>query len=159
MIPINFKILDNTMYNQSPLEELRFSLFSYLNNNKVFRSLMQKANNFDEIGKNGNCYWSEALFYFDLIDYFILIYKDALQHEYICGTEDFDALIATYELTCIQRTLLCRYGSSGIVDGLKNNLIATLYKRANFCCESGVGIGFMQISGNNCSVFTQYPLV
>jgi len=161
MIPIYPKILDNTTYVPDLEEQVRYSLFQVLFGSGLLKGLTDKGRNYDAVGKNSKCVWSEADFYFDLIEYMVLVMLDTKQSGVACGSEEFTIQFDTYNLDCIKKTLLCRYGNSGVLDSLKNKLIETFTLRLDLCCPEDTtgGISIMNINNPSCNTFTVYPAV
>lgn len=153
-------IMDDTNYIPSTEETLRYSLFQVLFGSGLLKGLTDKGKALDAVGKDSTCLWTEAFFYYDLIEYLILFYDEVSAKEATCDTEEFKQIYDSYDFDCIQKTLLCRYGSSGIVDALKNTLVYVLYVRLDICCISGVGgVSLMNINSPTCNTFTIYPAV
>ena len=75
-IPVFPIIVDNTTYYPSVDEQIRYNLFDVLFNTGMLKQLADKAYKYDQIGKDSLCYWSEMFFYYDLIDYLILMFED-----------------------------------------------------------------------------------
>lgn len=159
MIPIFPKIVDDSAYIITSQEVVRYAMWNYIYTSGIPDQLMRKAYYKDQIGKDSLCYWSEMFFYYDLIEYMIIIFEEIKTLGYVCDTEEFIIQINSYDLSCIKKTLLCRYGSSGILDNLKNTMIETLQKKLNLCCPPQEGISWMQILGNDCNVFHVYPQI
>jgi len=157
MIPVYPLIIDSTSYVATSSEVVRNAMWEYIYSSGLPDQLMKRAYYRDQVGKDSICYWSEMFFYYDLIEYMVLMFEDIKEHGYDCDTEEFDALVATYKLDCVKKTLLCRYGASGILDHLKATFIKVLQQKLNLCCPAQAGISYMQISGNDCNVFHVYP--
>lgn len=159
-VPIYPIVVDSSTYTPDLEETIKYSLFQVLFNSGLLKGLTDKGRNYDAIGKDSNCIWSEAFFYFDLIEYMTLCSLDMRQNALECGSEDFVVQFNSYNMDCIKKTLLCRYGNSGVVDSLKNQLIETFVLRLDLCCEEGNGgISIMNINNPSCNTFTVYPAV
>lgn len=153
-------VMDDTFYVPDTQETLRYSLFQVLFETGLLKGLTDKGKNLDAVGKDSLCIWGEILFYYDVIEYLITFYNEVSAKEATCDTEEFKQIFDSYDFECIQKTLLCRYGSSGILDALKNKFVFTLYIRLDICCLSGVGgISIMNINAPTCNTFTIYPAV
>ncbi len=160
-IPSYPKILDNTTYVPSLEEQVRYSLFQVLYGSGLLDGLINKGIAYDAVGKKSNCVWSEAFFYFDLIEYMTLIMLETRQADLTCGSEEFTVQFDSYDLDCIKKTLLCRYGASGVLDSLKNKLVETFVLRLDLCCpeDTAGGVSIMNINSPSCNTFTVYPAV
>ncbi len=159
MIPIYPTKLDNSAYILDTDEAVRNLLWNYIYDLGLPDKLMKAAYLRDQIGKDSLCFWSEMLFYHDLIDYIVLMFEEVRSSGVECGTQEFIDMVKTFNLDCIKKTLVCRYGSSGVVDGAKNALIDTMINKIDLCCPEGSGISEMQIAGTLCNVFHVYPQV
>lgn len=156
-IPLYPIILDNTIYTSSPEEQIRDGLFDVLFQTGLLKTLADKAYNYDQIGKDSLCYWCEMFFYYDLIDYLILMFDDFRSNLVQCNTEEFNLKFSEYKLNCIKKTLLCRFGTSNVLDEIKNKLVELFVQRLELCCTNGEGISLMQINSPICSTFIVYP--
>ncbi len=159
MIPIFPRIVDDSAYIATSSEVVRNAMWQYLYQSGIMDKLMDRGYYRDQVGKDSRCYWHEAFFYYDLIDYMVIMFEDIKDAGLICTDPTFNSFVAQYQLPCIKKTLLCRYGASGVLDGLKGTLVDTLQKKLNLCCPPDEGISYMQILGNDCNVFHVYPQV
>lgn len=84
----------------------------------------------DERGKSSSCTWEEMFFFQTLVDYFILM-KDAFFKIECPEQVDIDNLTNDYNLNCIRKTILCKFGNTDLYDKLYKKLNITLEGLSN----------------------------
>lgn len=128
-------------------------------NKKLISNGVATAIKLSKVGKDSSVYWKELEHYDILIDYLLLMREDFSFYGYACNSDEYNSLLATYDLDCVRNTFLCMYGNTGNRDYIKNNLIEALLPVLDLCCTAGAGISIMNINNPTCNTFAIYPVI
>ena len=108
-------IINNTQYTKTWKDLLYNNLSQLLYDYGTTQGLIGKAFKADERGKKSDCAWEEVFFYQTLIKYFINL-KDAFFKIQCPDATKIKALTDSYNLTCIRKTILCKYNRTDLYD-------------------------------------------
>ena len=136
-------VIDNTGYVGTFLDANRDLIYDYFQDTGLVPNLIAKIKTNSSIGKPIECYVEELTMYNSLIETFILL----IEQQTCLGVANFNDLVEELSLECARTYLKCNFGTGHVID----DLIEIIKKRFE-----AIGIGFMTISGDDCTPFKIY---
>jgi hypothetical protein len=120
-ILIDSQLIRPTLFTKSWKDLEYNSLMGILYSEGFLKEKVDRGFYLDERGKNSNCTWEELFFFQTLVDYFILM-KDAFFKIECPEQTDIDSLKEDYQLDCIRKTVMCKFGNTALYDKLLQKL-------------------------------------
>ena len=136
-------VVDNTGYVGTFIDANRGLVYDYFIDTGLIPDLIAKIKTHTTIGKPIECYIEELTMYNALIETFLFL----IEKQTCLGIADFNDLVEEFKLECTRAYLKCNFGTGHVID----DLVEIIRKRFE-----AIGIGFMTISGDDCTPFKIY---
>lgn len=134
------ELIRPTLYTKTLKDNLYNELMQVLYSEGFMKSSTDKLWYYEENGKNSNCIVDEIMFFNMLVSHLINM-QDEIYHLKCLSQEGIDAIVKDYDLTCIRKTVLCRFNNTDLYDKLMlkinmsndgiSNVVLELYNENN----------------------------